>query len=118
MKLHEIIVDTGREPGGMGITTAKTHAHMFVGVEVTFTLEPPFVEVLPKVGMSKAPEEGPMSKHEHELIDIPSLEAVEEQLLPPSRFSAHSHMYEAEGIGITGAGTVTGTLTPPPIPFE
>ena len=73
MKLHNIVVDTGREPGGMGITTAKTHAHMFVGVEVEFTLEPPFVEIIPKVGMSEAPEEGPMSEHEHELLDFPSM---------------------------------------------
>jgi hypothetical protein len=117
MKLNNILIDTSREPTGEHITTAKEHGHTFDGVEITFILEPPFIEVVPLVTVGEPPEEGPMSQHQHELVDLPSIEAVEEEIIPPYRFSEHSHSYEAEGIGIEGPETISGTLMPPPIPF-
>jgi hypothetical protein len=118
MKLNNIVIDTAREPTGMHITTAKEHGHVFEGETTSFTFEPPFIEVIPLVTVGLPVEHGLMSEHEHELAELPSVEAVEEDIPQPHRFSEHSHTYSSQGIGIEGPEFTEGILDAPPIAME
>lgn len=95
------------------------HQHAAIGVEIHFTIEPPFVIPMPVATVTQpaflSAEKGKVSfcDHEHEVVGIPSLEVTEQQMIGKT-FLTHSHEQEGEGIDLEGAFTSTLTFTPPP----
>ena len=102
----------------MATSTLLTHIHGVIGVEVHFSLLPPYVEPKPILGttLPPTPEEGKVDylEHEHELPELPSLELTQEELLSDN-FNSHGHQEEAEGADFEGGFVMTATFTPPPI---
>jgi hypothetical protein len=101
------------------ILKMSEHGHAAIGLKVTVSILPPKISIEPIVTFAYMSKESDrISKHEHELLELPSL-GISWQQLMGNRFSAHSHLMEGIELGFEiGASTFTCTCTPPPIPDD
>jgi hypothetical protein len=97
--------------------TMKTHSHMAVGVEIHFSIEPPFIEPSPIAGIATPPEddETKISEHKHGIEGIPSFE-ISGDSIELKQFSIHLHVQGGVGFDIEGPYTFEVNFTPPPLP--
>jgi hypothetical protein len=104
----------------MGVKLSR-HQHAVVGVEIHYSLTPPFVLPIPVVTITdealKHAEGGKVSllKHKHDPLGIPSLSLDQSfQQRIGRRFLSHTHTFEDVGVDTEGFFTTVLTFTPPP----
>jgi hypothetical protein len=99
------------------IAKMSNHGHAVIGAEIKIIPLPPFIEIEPIATFASMDDESDrISKHKHELAELPSLGISFQQLLN-NRFSIHVHMMEGASIGVD-VSAFTCTCTPPPVSVD
>lgn len=99
-----------------------THFHLAVGVNIIIEIspEPPFVTPIPEPisTVTDKTEDEYFSVHEHEMLDLPSLNVgFSTQGKIGNEFMLHSHFYNSTGLSFEPPGTYTMNVvySPPPL---
>lgn len=103
-------------------TRFTQHFHMATGINVIIEIipAPPYVIVIPEpiATVTAEPDGDYFSDHEHEMLDLPSLDvgfSVQGKI--GNIFMSHSHFFNSTGISISPPGpyTMNVVYTPPPL---
>lgn len=103
-------------------TRFTQHFHMATGINVIIEIipAPPYVIVIPEpiATVTDVPDGDYFSDHEHEMLDLPSLDvSFSVQGKIGNTFMLHSHIFNSTGISISPPGpfTMNVVYTPPPL---